>query len=207
MGRSMQSIDSALKNVTRNLKAREHQATIPFRDFLGILEKEPERVMRNVFQLFHDMVKSHVSGGEDEYAGDPESIHYFNYDFHSLFVEDADNPFFADRLFGNRLIELVETLRRGAQQNKVYIFEGPHGCGKSTFLNNLLRKFETYANTVEGRRYEAVWRLERSVLASISESDTGNFLDKLGKLLDEYEFSQSEFNEAMKVLPPGEKFV
>jgi len=203
----MKRIDNALKNVTSNLKAKEHQAAIPFREFLGILEKEPERVMRNVFQLFHDMVKSYVSGGEDEYSGDPESIHYVSYDCHRLFVEDADNPFFADRLFANRLLELVETLRRGAQQNKIYIFEGPHGCGKSTFLNNLLRKFETFANTSEGRRYEAVWRLDRSLLATIAETDTGSFLDKLGKLLDEYEFSQSDFNEAMKVLPPGEKFV
>ncbi|MCK7506299.1 MAG: hypothetical protein MZV70_21075 [Desulfobacterales bacterium] len=79
----------------------------------------------------------------------------------ALFVHDVDHPFFADRLFANRLVNLVESLKRGAQQNKIYIFRGPPGCGKSTFLNNLLRKFEAYTDTEAGLRYEVVWRFDR----------------------------------------------
>ena len=63
-------------------------------------------------------------------------------------------------LFANRFMKQMEYLRHGAQQNRIYIFYGPHGCGKSTFLNNLLKKFEVYANTEEGMRYEIVWRLD-----------------------------------------------
>ena len=122
-------------------------------------------VTREIFQVFHDMVKAYVDEGVDEYPDDPESIHYVHYDCSRLFVEGSDYPFFADRLFANRLIKAVEALKRGAQQNKIYIFEGPPGCGKSTFLNNLLMKFEEYANTEAGLRYETVWRFDRNVLA------------------------------------------
>ncbi|MDZ7598268.1 MAG: hypothetical protein U5J82_08275 [Desulfobacterales bacterium] len=129
------------------------------------MQAHPERLIRNVFQVFHDMIKTYVGEGIDEYPNDPESIHYVYYDCKRLFVEGADQPFFADRLFANRLISLVEALKRGAQQNKIYIFEGPPGSGKSTFLNNLLRKFEEYTNTEEGKRYEAVWRLDHGRVA------------------------------------------
>ena len=91
-------------------------------------------VIRNIFQLFHDMIMAYVGEGVDEYPDDPESINYVYYDCRRLFVEDTDHPFFADRLFANRLMNLVEACKRGAQQNKIYIFEGPPGCGKSTFL-------------------------------------------------------------------------
>ena len=106
------------------------------------------------FQIFHDMVKRYVDEGIDEYPDDPESIGFVHYDFGRLLVEDADHPFFADRLFANRLMAHAEAMKRGGQQNKLYIFDGPPGCGKSTFLNNLLMKFEEYAGTEEGLRFE-----------------------------------------------------
>ena len=146
----MDNIRQALQNLGPNLSERGQSAPIPFGDFLALLIKRPERAVRNVFQVFHDMVMSYVGNGVDEYPDDPESIHFVFYDFGRLFVEGTDHPFFADRLFANRLMNLVEAWKRGAQQNKIYIFEGPHGSGKSTFLNNLLLKFEQYANTEEG---------------------------------------------------------
>ncbi len=159
-----QNIQSAMEGLDVPPRESDCQAPVPFDDFLRILADQPSRVIRNVFQTFHDMVMTYVQRGEDEYPDDPESINFMPWDFTDLFVTGADNPFFADRLFANRLINRVEALRAGAQQNKIYIFEGPHGCGKSTFLNNLLRKFEEYANTEEGMRYETVWRLDRKVL-------------------------------------------
>lgn len=159
-----QSIQNALEGLDLPLNETDCQAPMPFDDFLRILSDNPSRVIRNVFQTFHDMVMTYVNRGEDEYPDDPESINFIPWDCTDLFVSGADNPFFADRLFANRLINRVEAMRAGAQQNKIYIFEGPHGCGKSTFLNNLLRKFEAYANTEEGTRYETVWRLDRKVL-------------------------------------------
>ena len=74
----------------------------------------------------------------------------------------------------------------GAQQNKIYIFEGPHGSGKSTFLNNLLRKFEEYANTPEGMRYEVVWRLKRDQLVGGVHS-LSSLTEKLAWVLEQEE--------------------
>lgn len=157
-------IDRALGNLERSLKQQEQVEYLSFSEFLQEMLQEPSRVIRNVFQVFHDMVKAYVGEGEDEYPDDPESINYVCYNCHKLFVEHVDHPFFADRIFANRLMAHVESMRRGAQQNKIYIFDGPHGCGKSTFLNNLLLKFERYANTPEGTRYELLWRLGRKEL-------------------------------------------
>jgi predicted Ser/Thr protein kinase len=131
------------------------------------------------------MVKAYVGRGVDEYSDDPESIQYVNYDCSKLFVEGSDYPFFADRLFANRLVKVAEALKRGAQQNKIYIFEGPPGCGKSTFLNNLLMKFEEYANTEAGMRYETVWRFDRNILGSFTDYQDHPIFEKLSRLIDE----------------------
>jgi energy-coupling factor transporter ATP-binding protein EcfA2 len=77
-------------------------------------------------------------------------------------LSKGGSPFFCRPPFCQPVVNHVEALRSGAQQNKIYIFDGPHGCGKSTFLNNLLKRFEEYANTDDGSRYETVWRLDRS---------------------------------------------
>lgn len=203
----MSTVDTALERIARSMDESGQQAPVPFEDFLQVLTDRPGAALRNIFQLFHDMIKSHTSEGVDEYPDDPESIHYSFYDCSRLFVEDTDNPFFADRLFANRLINLVEALKRGTQQNKIYIFEGPHGCGKSTFLNNLLMRFEKYANTAEGSTYETVWRLDRRVLGSFRKGDTNLFLDKLENLLDEYELRQSDVIAAKNSQQAEEEYI
>lgn len=161
----MDTLNRALATLGQYKDDRNRQTDLSFTEFLGEVARQPERNIRNVTQVYTDMVHHYVCDGEDEYPGDPESINYLNYDCSRLFVEGSDRPFFADRLFANRLIRHVEALSVGDQQNKIYIFDGPHGSGKSTFLNNLLRKFEEYANTPEGARYEVVWRLQVPELA------------------------------------------
>ncbi|WP_298434251.1 serine protein kinase PrkA [Geobacter sp.] len=203
----MDTITQALHHIDRSLDDWDHRGAIPFEEFLGLLVADPDRVIRNVFQVFHDMVVSHISGGVDEYPVDPESIHYVSYDCTKLFVEGTDNPFFADRLFANRFMNLVDSLRRGAQQNKIYVFEGPPGSGKSTFLNNLLLKFENYVKTEEGMRYEAIWRIDRQAFGGFTRHETAVFLDKLSKLLEEHEFNQEELLEAEHAMHPGEDVV
>jgi len=173
-----------MKNLDRSMSEIEPQSQILFSDFLNILTENPSKVIRNVFQVFHDMIKTYVGEGTDEYMDDPESIKYVHYDCSKLFVEGADRPFIADRLFANRLFKRIETIRHGAQQNKIFIFEGPPGCGKSTFLNNLLKKFEEYANTVDGSRYEAVWRLDRKELGSFVETEAMPIIEKFFHFLD-----------------------
>jgi len=127
---------------------------------------------------------AHMDEGVDDYPDDPDSVDFIHYDCNRLFVEGSDYPFFADRLFVNRLVSHVALLKRGAQQNKLFIFDGPPGCGKSTFLNNLLRKFEEYANTEEGLRYETVWRLERRNLFDMSDHQKSPFLSNVLQLLN-----------------------
>jgi predicted Ser/Thr protein kinase len=184
--------------LNRKISEREQSQTIGFDEFLRILTLRPTFVVRNVFQTFHDMIRSYVGVGVDEYPDDPESINYVNYDCANLFVKDTDHPFFADRLFANRLINHVAAMKSSARQNKIYIFEGPPGSGKSTFLNTLLLKFEEYANSDAGMRYEVVWRLDRRVLARINETQMSSFVDRLTNLLDEYELGQADQLEMRK---------
>ena len=182
----------AMQKVDHRLREQERHLPIPFEEFLDMLTSNPSAVIRNVFQLFHDMVKLYVGEGIEESPDDPENIGFMDYDFSRLLVEDADHPFFADRIFSNRLINLVQSFRRGAQQNKIYIFYGPPGCGKSTFLNNLLTKFEEYANTKEGLRWETVWRLDRKLLGASYRTEPHPLFDKLSKVIDAYQVDQNE---------------
>ena len=159
-GGYMNELDKALGSLKKYQGGWERRPVISFADFLQEVVEYPERNIRNVYQVYVDMISAFVCEGIDEYINDAESIGYMDYNCNRLFVEGSDRPFFADRLFANRLMRHVDSVTVGAQQNKIYIFEGPHGSGKSTFLNNLLRKFEEYASTPDGARYEVVWHLK-----------------------------------------------
>ncbi len=180
----MPELTKALNTLKQYKGNRNQQAELSFIDFLQEMVERPERNIRNVVQVYADMVQYFVREGVDEYYNDPESINYLNYDCSRLLAEGSDRPFFADRLFANRLIRHVESLSVGDQQNKIYIFDGPHGSGKSTFLNNLLRKFEQYANTPEGTRFEVVWRLKENILVGGVHS-VASLATKLSQLLGE----------------------
>lgn len=178
----MKNIEKALHHIKSDMNAVDHREPVSFKDFLDILLSNPHGVVRNVFQVLHDLFNTHVGKGTDEYPDDPESIQYVRYDCSDLFVKGSDHPFFADRLFANRLVNHVSALKSGAQQNKIYIFDGPHGCGKSTFLNNLLRKFEEYANTEAGICYETIWRLDKNVLKKDGENRTLTMMESLFRM-------------------------
>ncbi len=194
-------IDQTMEFLDQRLGGHTHRESISFEAFLGELTINPSGVIRNVFQMFNDMVREYVGEGADEYPDDPETISYVNYDCSRLFVEGSDHPFFADRLFANRLISRVDAMRRGSQQNKIYVFKGPHGCGKSTFLNNLLRKFEEYANTLEGQRYETLWCIDRELVKSRSELSTLSVFEKLLEMQKETDSNQ--FRKIQAMTDPG----
>jgi len=181
---SMEYIQKAMDHLQESQRGSHSARTLTFEEFLVQLREKPARNIRNVHQVFHDMVRSFVGVGVDEYPEDPESINFIGYDFKPLFVDNTDNPFFADRIFANRLMTMIDGLRGGAQQNKIYIFDGPPGCGKSIFLNNLLQRFEEYANSDEGCRYETVWRLDREVLGYHNDDQPSPILVKLARLLE-----------------------
>lgn len=156
----MENKEEALKFLETEIGKQGGKTILSFEEYLELVKLRPQMVLRNIFQLFYDMVKTYVGEGMDEYPDDPESIGFVKYDCSELFVKKADNPFFADRLFANRFIRQVESLRQGFQQNRIYVYEGPSGCGKSTFLNNLLRTFEAYTNTEQGQGFEIIWEID-----------------------------------------------
>lgn len=166
----MSDTKGVLEYLESEIEKKEKRMTLSFEEYLGVVGREPERVLRNIFQLFYDMVKTYVGEGVDEYPDDPESIGFVKYDCTKLFAERADNPFFADRLFANRFIRQIESLRQGFQQNRIYAYDGPSGCGKSTFLNNLLRTFEHYTNAREGQIFEIMWEIDESLFFASTEN-------------------------------------
>ena len=149
----------AFDELNKTLNKKKEMLIQPFSKFLEESVAEPEVVFRDIFQLFYDTIHYYIPEGKDEYPSDPESIHYVKYDCTGLFVEGVSNPFFADRLFANRLINLANSFKRGLKQNKIYLFYGPKGSGKSTFLNNLLCKFEEFLKKDEGKIYETIWKI------------------------------------------------
>ncbi len=187
----MEHIKKAMQNLNETQRSQDTARTIDFAEFLSALRAHPERLIRNVHQVFHDMVRSYVGGGVDEYPEDPESINFIGYDFGPLLVDRTDIPFFTDRIFANRLMDIIDGFRGGTQQNKIYLFDGPPGCGKSTFLNNLLLRFEEYANSEAGGRYEVLWRLDRTALGQESEPDSRPIVDQLARLLGDKDSARS----------------
>jgi len=182
------TVDTAISTLYENIQERQQGSPVSFAQFMAHCAETPHIVFRNIFQMFHDMVYRYVGDGYDEYPDDPESINYVYYDCSQLFEEGVDHPFFADRLFANRLINHVNSFKRGVQQNRIYIFEGPHGCGKSTFLNNLLMKFEQYTQTEEGACYETVWRLDRKELGVLNDHETHLIIAQLRALAEDKEW-------------------
>jgi len=179
----MKQIKKAIDNLHRNMVDTDQSTLFSFENILELTRNNPTQVLRNVFQVFHDMVKNNIGEGVNEYPDDPESIGYVSYDCNQLFVKDSDHPFFADRLFANRLVALCESFKRSAQQNKIYVFEGPPGSGKSTFLNILLMKFEEFTATEKGMRFETVWRLDQQLLGGQSKRQSNPMVKKLIQLL------------------------
>lgn len=153
--------------IDRRLKKNEEGIIIPFNEFLTRVREDPLLYLRNVFQLFSSMIYHYIDI-EDEYKDDPENINYKTVSCERLLVKNTDTPFFADLPLANRLLRLADSFREGTQQNKIYVFIGPPGSGKSTFLNNLLRRFEEFTHTHEGINYELIWRLDNAKIAAAS---------------------------------------
>src|SRR3989338_1827176 len=168
-----ESIDHLLVNISD----KKPNIPIPFHEFFEITTKSPEKILRNVFQLTHDMAIFYLGKGYDDYPDDPQSVNYLTYDSLKLFVEGADKPFFADTFFANRLVNLVKSFKESAPQNRIFLFQGPHGSGKSTFLTNFLLKLEEYANSDNGLLYEAIWKL--NLLDNINKHKSENLEDHI----------------------------
>tara|TARA_Y100000310_G_C20703185_1_gene831993 strand:+ start:10385 stop:12667 length:2283 start_codon:yes stop_codon:yes gene_type:complete len=172
------TIKATLNNLGEALQKEDKQKNISFDQFLQDLAKDPKQILRNAFQLFYDMVHHYVPEGTNEYSSDPESISYIKYDCSKLFVDGFETPFFADRLFANRLIRLTDSLKHGIDR-KILVFEGPPGSGKSTFLNNLLQRLEEYTKLEEGFMYETIWRVDIEKLGGMKQAPIEELVERI----------------------------
>lgn len=160
---------NALINIGSSLRDRSRFKPFTFNDFLHTASTKPELCFRDIFQLFYDMINYYIPEGYDEYEVTEDSAGFMNYNSNKLFVEGCRNPFFADRLFSNRLMNLAGAFKQRSQLNYIYLFEGPPGSGKSTFLNNLLQRFEEYTYLPEGVMYETYWKINLVKLGYLPE--------------------------------------
>lgn len=148
-----------IKDIYKKVESKK-RTDLPWESYLDYVREKPFLLLRDIFKFTSDLVKSYVGEGINEYSGDSENINYLHYDTSKLF-EKTYQPFFSDRLFSNRFMNLFSSLGSSGQ-NKIYVIKGPPGCGKSTFLNNLLRSFEEYTTLKEGKMYSIVWKIDSS---------------------------------------------
>lgn len=167
-------IHDTLENLNNDLRKREKHNIHSFEDFLKKISLNPEKLLRNSFQLLSDMVHYYVK--EPENKNNYKLTDNIKYDCTELFVKDTENPFFADRLLANKLINVIDSLKSGVMRNKLLLFIGPRGSGKSTFLNNLLEKLEVYSRSHDGLIYDTLWEID---LDKIEESFGYNSLEEL----------------------------
>lgn len=197
-------INGCLKALITDFKS-ERTIYLTFKEYLALVCQKPRKLLRNVFQVFCDMVLEYVGEGVDEYPNDPESIGFRRYDCFKLLAEGFSKPFFPDRLFANRFIAQIRHLQHSGQQNRMYIYKGPAGSGKSTFLNNLISKFEEYTRTSNGQMFEICWNFDFGEeklevpcpshdfpLLVIPKEQRRKFLEKLLPLSKDKEFILSD---------------
>jgi len=168
--RSKKNVRDIITFLDKKLKRDERGNLISFNEYLSKTSDQPLLYLRSIFQLFADMIVFYTKQ-EDEYKDDPQNISYKTIISDNLLVNDTDTPFFADLPLANRLMRLAESFHEGTQQNKIYIFMGPPGSGKSTFLTNLLKKFQEYTLLQDGLYYEVVWRLDDEKLGPSLSSE------------------------------------
>ena len=163
---SLNKIERGLNNLTKKMQRENKHFNLPLKEFLKMVSANPIITLRNVFQLIYDMIHYYIPEGINEYPNDPESINYIKYDCNNIFVNNTEQPFFADRLLANRLISVFDSFRQGVVTNKMLLFVGPHGSGKSIFLNNLLYKLESYTKLQEGAMYDTLWQIDLEKIGS-----------------------------------------
>lgn len=160
----------ALINLSNQIMEKGDRTPLTFDEFLYAIRKDPELVFRDVYQLVYDMVQYYIP--EESSRVETREALTTSYDCSPLFVKNCDDPYFVDRLFSNRFIKLIRSFKQSSQKGYIYLFEGPPGSGKSTFLNNFIQKFEEFTRRDEGGLYETMWLLDVEKLGGFKQIET-----------------------------------
>ena len=68
----MPNVTQAVENIRQNESEWKKRPTLTFNEFLEKLSEHPERVIRNVYQVYAEMFNTYVKEEQDEYPDDPE---------------------------------------------------------------------------------------------------------------------------------------
>ncbi len=182
----------ALINLSDNIREKDRGLPLPFNDFLFQATLRPQHIFRDIFQYFHDMVDYYVPDSEKDMQ---DNVGFAGYDINNLFIKECDSPFFADRLFAHRFMNMAKSFRKGVENNRIYLFEGPPGSGKSTFLNNLLYKMEQYSKIPEGAMYKTRWSIDIERLGGFRkfQNKVQEQAEKTGNDILFKQFTQQEY--------------
>lgn len=168
------TVDEAVECMSKKMSEREEKAKkiLSFGEFLEIMRKDPSVVFRTAPTILRDLVLERVVKHPETNPDDPEAIGYTGYNCSKLLEKGHSQPFFASIMFSHILVEEIEALAKSSRQNRICVFEGPHGCGKSTFLKNLLAQYQDYVN--QNPMFEAFWKIEGENLDFLKKQ--GHFL-------------------------------
>ena len=57
---AMETVDNSLTYLCQKIKEREQRTPLSFKEFLGLSEENPDLILRNIFQVFYDMIYSYI---------------------------------------------------------------------------------------------------------------------------------------------------
>ncbi len=95
----MRDLSKAMGNLENCRGQLSQSPIISFHEFLQEVIDNPQRVIRNVYQVYTDMADSLVCDGIDEYGDDPESIGFLKYDCSQTFCQRCRQGFFCRPAF------------------------------------------------------------------------------------------------------------
>ena len=104
-----------------NLFRLELKLPLSFDDLLFSISRNPDKIFRNIFQLFSDMINHYVTENNSGNFGENKLASFTDYNTNSLFILGCNSPFFADRLFASRFVSMANSLKKGLQTNRIYL--------------------------------------------------------------------------------------